>query len=88
MSGQTGEGLNQLDLSTEGRLRRDHFFKLRSTIARLSQLYDEYHAKDAILGSAILIVKLHIESHYLDAQDANLVRNLTGLHIPFDCPPD
>jgi hypothetical protein len=65
---------------SEARLRRDHFFKLRSTIARLSELYDEYHANDAILASAILIVKLHIESHYLDGQDANLVHNLTGLH--------
>ena len=73
---------------SEARLRSDHFFKLRSTVARLSELYDEYHDKDAVLASAILIVKLHIESHYLDAQDANLVRNLTGLHIPFDCPPD
>jgi hypothetical protein len=77
---------------SQARLRRDHFFKLRSTIARLSQLYDEYHAKDAILGSAILIVKLHIESHYVDGQDANLVHNLTSLHtyprIPIDCAPD
>jgi hypothetical protein len=66
---------------SEARLRGDHFFKLRSTIARLSELYEEYHAKDAILASAILIVKLHIESNYLDDQDANLVHNLTGLHI-------
>jgi hypothetical protein len=77
---------------SEARLRRDHFFKLRSTIARLSELYDEYRAKDPILGSAVLTVKLHIESHYLDDQDANLVRNLTGLHIyprvPLDCAPD
>jgi hypothetical protein len=43
-------------------------------------LYEEYHDKDATLASAILIVKLHIESHYLDGQDANLVHNLTGLH--------
>jgi hypothetical protein len=66
---------------SEVRLRSDHFFKLRSTIARLSELYEEYHAKDAILASAILFVKLHIESNYLDDQDANLVHNLTGLHI-------
>ncbi len=69
-----------LDIS-ETRLRRDHFFKLRSTITRLNELYDEYHSKDGILASAILIVKLHIESHYLDSQDANLVHNLTGLHV-------
>jgi hypothetical protein len=69
-----------LDIS-EARLRRDYFFKLRSTIARLNELYDEYHAKDAILASAILFVRLHIVSHYLDSQDANLVRNLTSLHI-------
>ena len=56
-------------------------FKLRSTIARLNELYDEYHAKDAVLTSAILFVKLHIESHYLDSQDAKLVHNLTGLHM-------
>jgi hypothetical protein len=73
-----------LDIS-EARLRRDHFFKLGSTITRLNELYDEYHSKDAILASAILFVKLHIESHYLDSQDANLVHNLTGLHV---YPPD
>jgi hypothetical protein len=65
---------------SEIRLRRDHFLKLKSTIARLSELYDEYHNKDAILASAILTVKLHIESNYLDSQDAKLVYNLTGLH--------
>lgn len=67
---------------SEARLRSDHYLKLGSTIARLDELYKEYHAKDAILASAILHVKLHIESHYLDDQDANLVHNLTGLHIP------
>jgi hypothetical protein len=73
-----------LDIS-EARLRRDHFSKLKSTIARLNELYDEYHAIDMILASAILFVKLHIESHYLDSQDASLVHNLTGLHIfPLD----
>ena len=65
---------------SETRLRRDHFFKLKSTIARLTELYAEYHDKDAILASAILIVKLHIESNYLYSQDANLVHDLTGLH--------
>jgi hypothetical protein len=69
-----------LDIS-EARLCRDHFLKLRSTITRLNELYAEYHSTDAILSSAILFVKLHIESHYLDGQDANLVHNLTGLHI-------
>jgi hypothetical protein len=77
---------------SEGRLRRDHLLKLRSTIARLGELYQEYHGKDTILASAILFVKLHIESHYLDGQDANLVHNLTALHIyprvPLDCAPD
>jgi hypothetical protein len=74
---------------SEGRLRKDHFFKLRSTVAHLSELYDEYHNKDPILVSAILILKLHIESHYLDGQDANLVHNLTGLSMnPLDCAPD
>ena len=66
---------------SEARLRRDHVLKAKSTIARLNELYDDYHAKDPILASAILFVKLHIKSHYLDSQDANLVRNLTGLHI-------
>jgi hypothetical protein len=70
---------------SKARLRRDHLFKLRSTIARLSELYEEYHGKDTILASAILFVKLHIESHYLDSQDANLVHSLTGLHVH---PPD
>ena len=65
---------------SEARLQRDDSLCLRPTIVRLSQLYDEYHDKDAILASAILIVKLHIESYYLDDQDANLVHNLTGLH--------
>jgi hypothetical protein len=77
---------------SEARLRRDHLFKLRSTIARLSELYEEYYAQDTILASAILFVKLHIESHYLDGQDANLVHNLTALHIypriPLDRAPD
>jgi hypothetical protein len=73
-----------LDIS-QARLCKDHFFKLRSTITRLNELYDEYHSKDGILASAILFVKLHIESHYLDSQDANLVYNLTGLHVH---PPD
>jgi hypothetical protein len=65
---------------SEARLQRDHFLKLKPTIARMSELYSEYQTKDAILASAILTVKLHIESHYLDGQDANLVRNLTGLY--------
>jgi len=69
-----------LDVS-EARLQKDHFLKLRSTIARLNELHEEYHKKDSILASAILFVKLHIESRYLDSQDANLVHNLTGLHI-------
>jgi hypothetical protein len=74
---------------SEARLLRDHFFKLRSTIARLNELYDEYHKTDAILASAILIVRLHIESHYLDGQDADLVHNLTGLSMnSLDCAPD
>ena len=77
---------------SETRLRKDHFSKFRSTIADLNELYEEYFAKDAVLASAILIVKLHIESHYLDGEDANLVRNLTGLHIyqriPLDCASD
>ena len=65
---------------SEAKLRSDHFFKFKSTIACLSELYEEYHDKDAILASAILIVKLHIELNYLYVQDANLVHNLTGLH--------
>jgi hypothetical protein len=77
---------------SEARLRSDHCSELRSTITRLSELYEEYHDKDTILASAILIVKLHIESHYLDGQDANLVHTLTALHIypriPLDCVPE
>ena len=71
---------------SEARLRREHFFKLKSTVARLSELYEEYRDKDAIFASAILIVKLHIESSYLDGQDANLVHNLTGLHTYYRSP--
>ena len=67
---------------SEGRLQSDHFLKLRSTIVRLDELYKEYQGRDAVLASAILNVKLHIESRYLDDQDANLVHNLTSLHIP------
>lgn len=67
---------------SEARLRSAHFLKFRSTVARLDELYKEYHGEDAVLASAILNVKLHIESHYFDDQDANLVHNLTGLHIP------
>jgi hypothetical protein len=70
----------------EARLRREHFFKLKSTIARLSELYEEYRNKDSVLASAIFIVKLHIESHYLDNPDANLVHNLTGLHTYYKSP--
>jgi hypothetical protein len=65
---------------SEARLQRDRSVELRPTLIRLTQLYDEYHDKDAILASAIEIVRLHIESRYLDGQDANLVYNLTGLH--------
>jgi hypothetical protein len=65
---------------SETRLRRDHFFELRPTLTRLSELYNEFYARDAIIASAILTVKLHIESHYLDGQEAKLVHNLTGLH--------
>jgi len=67
---------------SERRLRSDRFVKFRSTIARLDELYKEYHGKDAVLASAVANMKLHIESHYLDDQDANLVHNLTSLHIP------
>jgi hypothetical protein len=67
---------------SEAQLRSGHFLKFRSTIARLDELYKEYDGEDAVLASAILNVKLHIESHYLDDEDASLVHNLTGLHIP------
>jgi hypothetical protein len=71
---------------SEAQLRRDHFFKVKSTIARLSELYDEYHDKGPILASAILVIKLHIESHYLNVEDDNLVHNLTGLHTYYKSP--
>jgi len=71
---------------SEARLRREHFFKLKSTIARLSDLFEEYRNKDSVIASAIFIVKLHIESHYLDSPDANLVHNLTGLHTYYKSP--
>jgi hypothetical protein len=65
---------------SEARLRRDHSLRLRSTVARLRELYLEYQTKDTILASAILVVKLHIESRYLEGQHANLVYRLTGLY--------
>jgi hypothetical protein len=42
--------------------------------------------KIQFLHQAILIVKLHIEAHYLGGQDANLVYNLTGLHTYYKSP--
>jgi hypothetical protein len=71
---------------SEARLRKEHFLKLKSTIARLSELYEEYRDKDSILSSAILIVKLHIESNYHEDEDAKLVHNLTGLHTYYKAP--
>jgi hypothetical protein len=77
---------------SEGRLRGDQFFNLGPTIARLlNVLYEEYLAKDTTIASAISMVKLHIQSRYLDEKDANLVHNLTSLHVyPLiaDCGPD
>jgi hypothetical protein len=50
-------------------------------INNLRQLYNQYVDNNAVIASAIFIVMTHIESFYLDDQDARLVHNLTGLHI-------
>jgi hypothetical protein len=46
------------------------FCKLSTTIAHLSEVFDEYLAKDSIHASTILIVKLHIQIHYSDDLNA------------------
>jgi len=51
------------------------------TLERLNVLLNEYMDRDRILASAIVTVKTHIESYYVDDQDARLVHHLTGLHI-------
>jgi hypothetical protein len=53
----------------------------RSVINNLRQLYNQYVDNNAVIASAIFIVMTHVESFYLDDQDARLVHNLTGLHI-------
>jgi hypothetical protein len=53
----------------------------RSMIDNLRQLYSQYHDNNTVIASALFIVMAHIESYYLDDQDARLVHNLTGLHI-------
>jgi hypothetical protein len=53
----------------------------RSMIDNLRQLYTQYLDNNIVIASAIFIVMTHIESFYLDDQDARLVHNLTGLHI-------
>ncbi len=50
-------------------------------IDRLGQLYNQYLLKNSIVASAIFIALAHIKSYYIDDPDANLVHNLTGLHI-------
>ncbi|MBV8103305.1 MAG: hypothetical protein JO223_01520 [Hyphomicrobiales bacterium] len=59
----------------------------RSMINNLKQLYNQYLDSNTVIASAILIVMTHIESYYLDDQDARLVHDLTGLHIhrPIEC---
>ena len=56
-------------------------------INNLKQLYNQYLDSNTVIASAILIVMTHIESYYLDDQDARLVHDLTGLHIhrPIEC---
>jgi hypothetical protein len=50
-------------------------------LERLNVLLSEYMDRDRILASAIMVVKIHIESYYAEDQDARLVHNLTSLHI-------
>jgi hypothetical protein len=59
---------------------RDKNFTRAKLQKRMDQVEASIERYMAALASAILIVKLHIESHYLDGQVANLDHNLTGLH--------
>jgi len=71
---------------SENRLQRDNYSKLKSTVAHLSELYEEYLSNDTIIASAVSFVKLHVASHYLRDQDATLVHNLTSLHVYLQIP--
>jgi hypothetical protein len=66
---------------SESRLEGETLSQVQPTIHRLRQLYDQYLDKNNIIASAIFIAMTHIESYYLDDQDAKLVHNLTSLHI-------
>jgi hypothetical protein len=55
--------------------------EVQPTIDHLRELYNLYLAKNKIIASAIFIALTHVESYYIDDPDADLVHNLTGLHI-------
>jgi hypothetical protein len=66
---------------SENRLEGETLSQVQPKIDRLKQLYNQYIDKNNIIASAIFIAMTHIESYYIDDQDAKLVHNLTGLHI-------
>jgi hypothetical protein len=66
---------------SESRLERETLSQIQPMIHLLRQLYDHYLDKNNIIASAIFIAITHIESYYIDDQDAKLVHNLTGLHM-------
>ena len=66
---------------SEIRFEDQNLAQVQPSIDRLRQLYNEYLIKNSIVASAIFITLAHIESYYIDDPDAQLVHNLTGLHI-------
>ncbi len=66
---------------TQSRLEREQISEVQSMIGRLRQLYNQYLESNIVIASAIFVVMTHVESYYLDDQDATLVHHLTGLHI-------
>ena len=66
---------------SENRPECEILSQIQPMIDSMRQLYNQYRDKDAIIASAILVAITHIQSYYLDDQDAKLVHNLTGLHI-------
>ena len=66
---------------SENRFQSETLSQIQPLIDSLQQLYDRYRDNDDIIASAILVTMTHIQSYYLDDQDAKLVHNLTGLHI-------
>jgi hypothetical protein len=66
---------------SQSRLECAELSEIQLMIGRLRQLYNQYLDENIVIASAIFIVMTHVESHYLDDQDAILVHHLTGLHV-------